>query len=121
MKYIVILFTIFNFTIASAEDVVLLNKDQPAPFTGFLVTKEKVEKIYHLDLDLQLKTKESEIYKQQLLLTQDQLKRNNEFIDTQSKRIVEMQDNSIFTKIGYFILGSIVTGAIAYGVTTTLR
>jgi len=122
MKSIVCLLLSINLiSPAFAEDVTLLKEGQPAPWAGFLLTREKVEKVYKLDLDLQLQTKQSEIYSQQLKLTQDQLERNNKFIDEQSKRIVSMQENSIWTKIGFFVIGSVITGAIAYGVTTTLK
>jgi hypothetical protein len=92
-----------------AQEAKYLTKDTPAPFTGFLITPEKAEKVREMDIDLRLTTKTNEILTKQneLLLGQ---------VDSLSKKVVEARDDSTWNKIGYFIIGAGITGLLGYGI-----
>ena len=63
-----------------------------------------------------MQIRRGEILQMQLALTTDQMNRNTEMNTVLSKQIAEMKDDSMWSKIGFFVLGSVITGAIAYGV-----
>ena len=121
MRILSILLILVNINICLAEDPLFIEIGKPAPYTGFLISREKAERIRLMDIDLQFQIKKGEILNQELTLTQDQLKRNNEYVNTLSNKVAEMKDNSMFTKIGFFILGALITGGIAFGVSRAMR
>jgi hypothetical protein len=106
---------------ALADDAKFLEKGQIAPFDGFLLDREKATKVRLLDIDYQeaLKTKDylqkdNEVYIQRL----DNMKNYN---DRLAKENVELRENSIWSKLGFFVLGALVTTGIAYGVTRATK
>ena len=106
---------ISNIAVADG-DAIFLEQGKTAPFTGYLITQDKANKIRLMDIDLQIANKlntglqsENDILRQRLDNSQQQ-------IDILSKRVIEAKDDSFFSKAGYFILGSLITGLIGYGV-----
>lgn len=104
-----------------ADDAKFLEKGQPAPFSGFLLDRDKAAKIRLLDIDYQeaLKTKDylqkdNAIYVQRL----DNMK---EYNDRLAKENVELRENSIWSKLGFFVLGALVTTGIAFGVSRAAK
>ena len=104
-----------------AEDVVPLNKDQPAPFAGFLIDRNKAEKIRMLDLDYQFELQKGTLLNNQLSLTQLQLKNDEEHIMLLNKKLLESQESGIFTKYGFFVGGVLTTILITYGVSRATK
>ena len=123
MKKLIVCFmlTIVCLNNTFADNVVFLDKDKPAPFAGYLMDQEKVDKIRLLNIDYQeaLKTKEylqkdNDLYAKRL----DNLTQYNDKLATE---VVSLRENSIWSKIGFFILGAAVTTGVAFGVSKAIR
>lgn len=104
-----------------ADDAKFLEKGQAAPYDGFLLDREKAAKVRLLDIDYQevLKTKDylqkdNEVYVQRL----DNMKNYN---DRLAKENVELRENSIWSKLGFFVLGALVTTGIAFSVSRATK
>lgn len=86
-----------------AQNAVVLNKGDIAPFTGALVKSEKLDDL--------VKAERKNIVLEDLRLTQDELIEYHK--DTARKyrtRLAEEKFNSFWTNTGYFVLGVIITG-----------
>lgn len=101
---------------ALADQVVYLPKDTPAPYTGYLFDREKAEKIRLLDLNYQEATKKVDYYKTDNDLYEKRLVNLRSQNDNLAQQNVELRENSIWSKLGFFVLGAAATTAIAIGV-----
>lgn len=104
-----------------AEQVVFVEKGQPAPFTGFLMDREKAIKFNDLDLNYTFSLKNIEVLKYQNGLFEEQLTKNNQHIQELNKQLIDNKSDSMWTKIGFFMLGAALTGFIAYGTVQAIR
>jgi len=120
MNRIILLVTIVslfsNYLAFGDDEATTLAKGQPAPFSGFLITREKAEKIRLMDLNLQFQTKRGDILQTQVNLLQDQNNKNIEHISNLSSTIAESKSDNIYGKIGFFVLGAVLTGFVSYGI-----
>ena len=105
-----------------SEDVVLLNKDDKAPYTGLLFPREKalevrrtvlendelklINQSFQRSIDL-YKTNESESEKQKQIL----LERNDQLANQLSKS----RSMTDWERIAWFVGGVVVTGAAVWG------
>lgn len=120
-KLLATLLIIATFPAYGADDVVYLNKGASAPFTGYLITQEKADSIREMkiDLDTQKQVNALLLDNQKIYeLRVDNFKKQS---DDLSKQVETMKDNTMFTKIGFFVLGSVLTGLVAYGTTRALK
>jgi len=121
---------IFAFTIqcALANQSVELDKGQLAPFPGTLLDKETANKVKNelIEKDALVKTNESlnrsiKLYKDNQDILGDQkdmlIKQNIEL----TKTLNDARDTSDWVKVGYFVLGVVVTGAAAYGASRLVK
>jgi hypothetical protein len=99
-----------------AGGVVLLEKNSPAPYSGFLFTQEKAERVRLLDLDYKQELKKNEFLTTENVIYLERIKLKDEQIDLLAKRVVDDKDDALWSKIGFFLIGSVLTGAIAIGV-----
>lgn len=122
MKNWVALVLLFVSGTSVADDsAVYLPKDKPAPFTGYLLTEEKAKKVVDLSIDLDSQKRVNALLMEENKVLEERVSNARKHVDHLSKALTESQDTGFFTKAGYFVLGAIVTGAIAYGTVQTLR
>jgi hypothetical protein len=119
MKYSLILLLISN--LALADDAKYLRQNDLAPFSGYLISPEKAEKIRLMDIDLNTSRKIVEGLNEENQILDLRLKAAKDHIDFQAKELVEARDQGFFTKTGYFLLGAIITGLISYGAAQAYR
>lgn len=100
---------------------VLLEKGQPAPFSGFLITREKANTFRLTTLELDYANKNIEVLTYQNKLYSEQLSKSNELITNLNKTIVENRSTSKWEIIGAFVLGAVITSFIGYGVYSTVK
>lgn len=120
---LLIITCVLNTSVCYAQqDVVSLNLGDKAPFTGYLFDKSKEQQLrldeQNLNYYKSLSESLSNINKAQednLSKMEDRISIRDHEIDNLSKRASE-NDNSLFTKAGFFILGCLVTGFVSYGV-----
>lgn len=124
MKLFITTLLIFAFTIqcAIADNAVELDKGQPAPFPGTLLDKETSQKVKNdlIERDALKSTNESlnrsiKLYKDNQNILHDQkdmlLNQNIEL----TKTLNDTRETSDWVKVGYFVLGIVITGAGVYG------
>lgn len=110
-----ILYTLLLVPTLVLGQVKFIEKDTPAPYSGFLYTREESQK-------LRLELIEADFNRKEL----DALKKQNELLmdmasnwRTQSKQLsdelVRKERNSFWQNTLYFSLGALLTGAIAIG------
>lgn len=107
MKYLMILCFITQSLFA--QDATVLKKGDPAPFDGVIFTKEKEKEIRLMTETKKLQDEKIDLYDKRIALRDKQL-------DSLAERVVEQKDESLFTKVGMFILGAAVTTGVAFGV-----
>lgn len=105
-----------------AEDVVIVEKNSPAPFTGFLFPREKAQEVrikllendrlndmissYNKSIDLYKKNEDVQNQKVNILLEQN---------DKLAKSLGDARTVSTFERVAWFIGGMLVTSAAVYG------
>jgi len=118
-KLLVYLLLICSFSQVAYGDeggAVYLPSGSTTTFDGFLITPEKAQKFRLIDLSLQQELKTNELLTKENLLFSERLANREQQIDLLAKRVVEDKDSALWSKIGFFLLGSLLTGAIAVGV-----
>lgn len=125
MRYILVL--ILSLQAAFAQDVAYLPKGTPTPYEGYLFSplKEREVRLTGETLKYCDKSKELMISLLQDIeskdkILNDRLNLRDVQIDNLSKRLIEAKDDSFLSKTGFFILGAIITGGIAFGVSKSL-
>lgn len=115
-------------TSASSNDVVILEQNEKAPFTGYLFTKEKAQSTRIKLIEGEEAIKLIPSYQRSL-----ELYRNNEAIsDKKVNILLEQNDNlakqlassrsvSSFEKTAWFIGGILVTGLATYGASKLVK
>lgn len=112
----------------ATAQVQYIQKDAPAPYTGYIfsIESEKANRKSLLDLDvykeldasskrmLELKTQENTILTQQYVLWKDQSA-------SLSKQLVSARNDTFWHSLLYFSLGCIITTGLAYGVNKATR
>ncbi len=122
MKFVSILMLLFIVTpsFAGGKSLSLL-QGSPAPFTGYLIDQEKADSIRDITIDRDSGKKINELLSQENVLLSQRLSNSHQENDILAKRLAEARSDSTFNKIGYFILGALVTTGIAYGVAQTIK
>jgi hypothetical protein len=110
MKSILALFLICS--IASAEDVKYLKKDEIAPFTGYLFSPPKELELRLINEKFPILEKQLELQKDINSLLEERLQNDKSYI----KSLEGTRDRGLLRETGYFILGALLTGFIASNV-----
>lgn len=98
------------------EGAVHMNVGDKAPYEGYEITPAQAAKVRNQTIDLSLQQHLNSNLTQENALMGERITNAQQQNDRLSKELVETKDNSFFSKAGFFVLGSLVTGAIAYGV-----
>lgn len=119
LKLIAVLLIASN--VMADDEAVFLKKGTPAGYDGYEITPAQAEKARKNSIDLgsQLKINsalvdENNVITQRLTNAQQQ----DTFL---SKQLEAEKDNGIFSKVGFFVLGSLVTGLVAYGTAKAIK
>lgn len=124
MKSIYLLtFLLISSTSIACDPVKYLEKGSPAPCTGYLFTPEKEKevrlKVVELEYEKELnisKSKQIELYKQELQFSDERLKLWNTEALSLNKELVKRQNNDFLKSALFFLLGAAVTTGITYAV-----
>lgn len=115
--------TILISTNVYADDSVWLDKDQKAPFSGFLLPQEKIQEFRNTTIDRDTLKNLNDSYKTSLTLekTNSGLKDNQITLlmnanDQLAKSAYTSREVSNWEKVGYFLGGILVTGLAIKGV-----
>lgn len=98
-----------------AEDVVPLEKDQKAPFTGILMTPSKAAELKNELLDKDMYKAQVDLYKANNGLLNDQVTLWRDQSQKLSKQLIE-ERSGFWTKAGFFLLGAAITTGLAFAV-----
>lgn len=101
----------------AADDVKYLKTNEPAPFSGYLITAEKVQKIHDIQVERDSYMHINKLMGEENAIIEARLKNSQVQADALSKRLIETKDNEFLKSIGFFVLGAVITGGIAYGAT----
>lgn len=113
---------------AYAEDPVLLQKNDPAPYAGFLLSRETLQPLYNAVLERDNYKAVNESLKTSLTLEQSNNTRKDNQIDILlqqndklAKATYDSQSMNNWVKVGYFIGGILVTGLAIKGLHEVYR
>lgn len=106
-----------------AEDAVYLIKDNPAPFSGILISTDKAQELRKntLELDIQKQvnlslTRSIDLYKNNELLYDKKIETLTDYNSKLSEALYKANNGSTVEKIVYFGLGAVLTGFASYGI-----
>lgn len=120
MKHLLILILALS-NVCYADQSTLLEKDQKAPYTGYLLDQDKAEKVHAMSLNYQ-EALDNEKY---LTDTNAIYVKRIELVSTENdklaKQVAEQRDSSIWSKLGFFVLGAAVTTGLAFGLSRATR
>jgi len=102
-----------------AEEAVLLSKGEAAPYSGALLPVDKLQELRKAYLEKDSLSRSIELYKSNELLYTKKVDVLSEQNDRLAKTAYEERNMSTLEKIGYFGLGAILTGLVAYGIYRT--
>jgi hypothetical protein len=111
-----------------AQDAVILNKGQSAPFTGILMTEDMAKdlksKVIELDYEKVInasQTRQIDLYKAQLVTVESQATLWRDTSLKLSKELTDTKDHSMWKSVGGFVVGAVLTTAIAFAVNRSTR
>lgn len=116
-----LLFLLIPSLLLADDSVKYLNKDDKAPFDGYLFSREAERQLRLTDLELKQSKDIIKLYEQKSTIQEKQIELRDKELDVLSKRVIEQKDDSFFGKIGFFVLGVAATSAIAFGITRISR
>lgn len=105
--------------IAYAEDAVYLPKAQPAPYTGILMPEDEAQQLRKDSIEKDSLSKSVDLYKSNELLYAKKIDVLSEQNDKLAKTAFAERNLDTWEKIGYFSLGAVLTGLVAYGIYRT--
>lgn len=121
MIKLVLIFTLIS-NIAFGEEMIKLEKDQKAPFPGYLSSESTMEKIKEDLIEGEAARsrepsykKSIELYKENETYYQNKVNILSVQNDKLAVRLYESTSISTLEKIGWFSLGVIATGIAVYG------
>jgi hypothetical protein len=117
---LILILLLSNSAIAEPK-LIYLEKNEIAPFTGYLINPEMEKKFRLLDseldyqkkINLSLKTINN-LYEENELIFIKRLENNQKQIENLNKRII--REDSIWGKLGMFLLGGLTTTLLSFGV-----
>lgn len=124
MKSLISLFLILISLLSSisyAGDVVPLNSGDKAPFTGYLISQETANSIRINKIDLDSTKKILSLTQDENKLLELRITNANGEVDRLSKQLVTERSGDILSKVGFFVLGAVITGFVAYGTTRIIK
>lgn len=124
MKYLAAMLLLCISTEALAtdiNDVKFLKTGDQAPFTGYLITPEKADKVHDLDAALKSTQKINSLLLDEQKIYEQRLSNSRQDAESLSKEVQSQRESALFTKIGFFILGAAVTTGLAFGVSRATR
>lgn len=86
--------------------MVYVEKDRPAPFSGYLMNQERVERVRNISLELSSQQKINDLLKQE----------NSMLLEKYNAYKQPPKEQSMVEKVGYFLLGVGVTTIAVFGV-----
>lgn len=111
----------FNAFAVDDNSVVYLPKNNPAPFSGYLITPAKADKVHDINVELKSQQKINGLLQEEQDLYVKRLQNSQAESDRLAKQLVDERDKSFFNKAGYFVLGAVLTGFISYGLVRSLK
>lgn len=125
-KLITILLIISHWVFA--DEAVFLNKNDPAPYDGFLITPAKVQEIKQVKFERDTYLKLNESYDKSLKLQEDINSKNQDKIkllldqnDKLAKTAYDSQSINTLEKALWFVGGMVAVGLGAYGISQVSR
>lgn len=122
------LFLILLLVHPSYAQVTFLEKGTPAPHEGYLFTKEAEhkarlsnEELKYVSRVLEFQKNLEEVQTKRLENMTERMLVRDQQIESMAKTISETRETPWFSYIGFFLLGSLVTTGIVYGVSRTIK
>ena len=103
MKNLVMMIFLITSINNSFADSIKLEKGNEAPFTGFLIEKDRVEEL--------VKAEKQNIVLKDLRITQDEIiEYHKQDARVQRRKLSEAKFDTFLANAGYFVLGAVLTG-----------
>lgn len=116
-KYLIVFLILIN--TSYAQEVKTLKMGDLAPFDGVLFSYKKELELRQQKLDYDRALELNGLYKEKIDIQQQRIKDRDEELKLLSEKA---KNNDSFLKIvGAFMLGSVITTGIAYGVSKSIR
>lgn len=120
IKKLIVTITLLS-NICLAADVVTLKQNDIVPFDGVLFSHEREKALRVIDQNLTIANDLNKLYEEKIGIMDKRIELRDTQIDSLTKTLASTREDTIWTKIGFFILGAAVTTGIAYGVTKATR
>lgn len=103
------------------DSAVHLNKNEVAPYDGYEITPQQAIKVRNLSIDNDMEHHVNADLAQENSLMNQRLTNAQQQNESLSKQLVETKESGFFSKVGFFVLGAVITGGLAYGMYRTTK
>lgn len=121
MKRLLIILLLTSQVVHAEEGVVWLEATKPAPFSGFLLTKEKTDKLIDATIERDSLKRINSYLEQDNKVLLSRLDNDREHIKNLNSMLSDTKETSFLAKASFFVMGAVITGLISYGVVHTIR
>lgn len=103
-------------TLSFADDAIVLNKDDKAPFRGILLSPRKAAELNDTELERDSLLRSVTLYKSNQDLYEKRTSVLLEQNDKLATQLYSARQTSDWEKVAWFGLGAVLTGLVGYGV-----
>lgn len=97
-------------------DNVVLSAGDKAPYAGILFNTARAQRVNLMSIDLQSCTKVSGLQTQEETIMQQRITNLDNENTSLSQRLANTKSDGLWEKVGFFFLGSVLTGLTSYAV-----
>lgn len=113
MKIVMLILTLTIWTTSYSANIVKINKGDPAPFSGVLVTNAKLDEFAGTKKKSELQDGKIRSLEALSLNLKDQIAYQKDRARTYQREVLKADTKRFFSNSGYFILGVLLTGVAA--------
>lgn len=116
MKILISVFLSFTLISGYSQDIVILEKDQKAPYKGALVPPKKLDEMRQNDEQRKILIKQNITLKELNVVLNDRVELNKDLAEDYRVQVSKAESRRYWSNIGNFLLGVLAT-SLAFRVT----
>lgn len=118
---LILVISLFSQLCLADDEPLYLKQGTAAPYSGYLVPQKTVNDARNLSLQLDSQKTVNSLLTQEQVVISERLTNSQTEVSTLSKELASERDNSMLSKVGFFVLGVASATVMAYGVSRAIK